>query len=135
MQPPAAVGEEVQRLERHHIQAVNTRNLGYFDAEVQKLDAWADDLKVGLENEVKEVDREIKDVRRTATVSATLEEKLHWQKRQRELEDKRSQLRRRIFDRQDEIDALRSRLIDELENRLSSTSTLKEIFKIQWELV
>ena len=135
MQAPQALDEEGQRLERHHIQAVNTRNLGYFDAEVQKLDAWADDLKVGLENEVKELDREIKDVRRTATVAATLEEKLQWQKRQRELEDKRSQLRRRIFDRQDEIDGQRSRLIDDLECRLGSTSTLKEIFTIQWELV
>jgi F0F1-type ATP synthase membrane subunit b/b' len=114
--------------------AVNTRNLGYFDAEVQKLDAWADDLKVGLENEVKELDRDIKDVRRTAAVAPTLEEKLHWQKRQRELEDKRSQLRHRIFDRQDEIDAQRSRLIDDLEGRLSSSSMLQEIFTIQWEL-
>lgn len=135
MQPPAALSEDVQRLERQHLQAVNTRNLGYFDAEVQKLDAWADDLKVGLENEVKELDREIKDVRRTATVSATLEEKLQWQKRQRELEDKRSQLRRRIFDRQDEIDGQRSRLIDDLEGRLASTAILKEVFTIQWALI
>ncbi len=135
MQPPAALDEDIERLEREQIAAVNTRNLGYFDAEVQKLDAWADDLKVGLENEVKELDREIKDVRRTATVAATLEEKLHWQKRQRELEDKRSQLRRKIFDRQDEIDDKRSQLIDDLEGRLSSTSILKEVFKIQWELV
>jgi hypothetical protein len=62
----------------------------------------------GLENEVKELDREIKDVRRTAAVAATLEEKLHWQKRQREMEDKRNQLRRRIFDRQDDIDSQRN---------------------------
>jgi ERCC4-related helicase len=135
MQPPAALDEDIQRLERGQIAAVNTRNLGYFDAEVQKLDAWADDLKAGLENEVKELDREIKDVRRTATVAATLDEKLHWQKRQRELEDKRNQLRRRIFDRQDEIDGKRSQLIDDLEGRLSSVSTLKGIFRIQWKLV
>ena len=134
MEPPAALAEDVERLERAQIQAVNTRNLGYFDAEVQKLDAWADDLKVGLENEVKELDREIKDVRRTATVAATLEEKLHWQKRQRELEDKRNQLRRRIFDRQDEIDAQRSRLIEDLEGRLASSACLKKLFAIQWSL-
>ncbi len=134
MQPPAALDEDIQRLEREQISTVNTRNLGYFDAEVQKLDAWADDLKAGLENEVKELDREIKDVRRTATVAATLEEKLHWQKRQRELEDKRNQLRRRIFDRQDEIDGKRSQLIDDLEGRLSSTSELMVVFKIQWDL-
>ena len=134
MQPPAALDEDTLRLEREQMAAVNTRNLGYFDAEVQKLDAWADDLKVGLENEVKELDRDIKDVRRTATVAATLEEKLHWQKRQRELEDKRNQLRRRIFDRQDEIDAQRSRLIDDLEGRLDSRHQTITAFTVQWEL-
>ena len=134
MEPPAALAEDVERLERAQIQAVNTRNLGYFDAEVQKLDAWADDLKVGLENEVKELDREIKDVRRTATVAATLEEKLHWQKRQRELEDKRNQLRRRIFDRQDEIDQQRSSLIAAVEERLSVQTSVRKIFAVQWEL-
>ncbi len=90
--------------------------------------------EVGLENEVKELDREIKDVRRTATVAATLEEKLHWQKNQRGLEDKRNQLRRKIFDRQDEIDTQRSRLIDELEVRLMSSATARKVFTIEWSL-
>ena len=62
---------------------VNQRNLGYFEQEVQKLDAWADDLKLGPE-------QEIKGVRRTTATSPALEEKLSWQKKQRELEGKRS---------------------------------------------
>lgn len=131
---PGAFEETLKRLENQHIREVNQRNLGYFEAEVQKLDAWADDLKFGLEHEVKELDREIKDVRRTAAVSATLEEKLNWQKRQRELEDKRNQLRRKIFDRQDEVDGQRSRLIDDLESRLSSRAQNREIFTVQWGL-
>ena len=72
--------------------------------------------------------------RRTATVAATLEEKLQWQKRQRELEDKRNQLRRRIFDRQDEIDAQRSRLIAELEGLMTKQTRTNFVFTIQWEL-
>lgn len=131
---PAGLRQALQARQEQRVREVNQRNLGYFEAEVQKLDAWADDLKGGLENEVKELDREIKDVRRTASVAATLEEKLHWQKRQRELEDKRNQLRRRIFDRQDEIDAQRSQLIDELEGRLSRRTTVSDVFVIQWEL-
>lgn len=127
-----ALHDALKRLENQHIREVNERNLGYFDAEVHKLDAWADDLKVGLENEVKEVDREIKEVRRTATVSATLEEKLHWQKRQRELEDKRNQLRRKIFDRQDEIDGQRNSLIEDLEAKLSRKVVATKVFIIQW---
>lgn len=41
------------------LREINQRNLAYFELEVQKLDAWADDLKLGLEQEVKAIDREI----------------------------------------------------------------------------
>lgn len=135
MEPPAELAEDVERHERAQIETVNTRNLGYLDAEVQKLDAWADDLKVCLENEVKELNREIRDVRRTATVAATLEEKLHRQRRRRELEDKRIPLRRRIVDRQNEIDQQRSGLIAAVEERLSVHPSVRKIFAVQWALV
>jgi hypothetical protein len=85
------------------LREINQRNLGYFEQEVEKLDAWADDLKLGLEQEIKGIDFEIKEVRRTAAISPTLEEKLSHQKRQRELEAKRSKLRRELFTRQDEL--------------------------------
>ena len=134
MHEPGALDQALQTQQDQHIRAVNQRNLGYFEAEVQKLDAWADDLKSGLENEVKELDRAIKDVRRIAAVAATLEEKLQHQKHQRELEDKRNQLRRKIFDRQDEIDAQRNRLIEELEARLTRQISAANVFTIQWSL-
>jgi hypothetical protein len=134
LREPGALEHALKEQENQRIREVNQRNLGYFEAEVQKLDAWADDLKSGLENEVKELDREIKDVRRTAAVAATLEEKLRHQKRQRELEEKRGQLRRRIFDRQDEIDAQRNRLIGDLESRLTRRLKTAEVFAVQWSL-
>ena len=111
------------------------RNLGYFEEEVQKLDDWADDLKQGLEQEIKETDREIKEVRRTAATSATLEEKLSWQKKQRELENKRSRQRRELFDKQDEIEAQRNQLIEELEKSLKQKVEEEELFFIEWEMV
>ena len=61
------------------LREINQRNLGYFEREVEKLDAWADDLKLGLEQEIKGIDVEIKEVRRTAAISPTLEEKLSHQ--------------------------------------------------------
>jgi ERCC4-related helicase len=113
---------------------VNERNLGYFEQEVQKLDAWADDLKLGLEQEIKEIDREIKQVRRSAATSPTLEEKLSWQKRQRELEGKRSKLRRELFARQDEVDAQRNDLISQLEVQLQQQVEERTLFTLEWEL-
>ena len=64
------------------LQGINQRNLGYFDQEVRKLDAWADDLKLGLEQDIKAIDAEIKEVRRTAATSLTLEDKLTHQRLQ-----------------------------------------------------
>ncbi len=114
---------------------INDRNLSYFDQEVQKLDGWADDLKLGLEQEIKDIDREIKEVRRTAAIAPTLDEKLHWQKRQRELETKRSKSRRELFRRQDDIDEQRNELITELEDRLQQQVEEQVLFTIAWELV
>lgn len=117
------------------LREINERNLSYFDQEVQKLDGWADDLKLGLEQEIKDIDREIKEVRRTTAIAPTLDEKLHWQKRQRELETKRSKSRRELFRRQDDIDEQRNGLITELEDRLQQQVEEKVLFTIEWELM
>lgn len=117
------------------LREINERNLGYFEQEVQKLDAWADDLKLGLEQQIKEVDREIKQARRTAATSPTLEDKLTWQKQQRELEGKRSKLRRELFARQDEVEAQRNDLIGQLEVQLQQQVEERTLFAIEWELV
>ncbi|WP_367025550.1 DEAD/DEAH box helicase [Methylococcus sp. ANG] len=116
------------------LREIDQRNLGYFEQEVQKLDAWADDLKLGLEQEIKEIDREIKEVRRTAATSPTLEEKLSWQKKQRELEGKRSKLRRELFARQDEVEAQRNDLISQLEVQLQQQVEERTLFTVEWEL-
>ncbi|USX17287.1 SNF2-related protein [Oxalobacteraceae bacterium OTU3CAMAD1] len=117
------------------LREINQRNLGYFDQEVQKLDAWADDLKLGLEQEIKAIDAEIKEVRRTAATSPTLEEKLAHQKQQRELESKRTKLRRELFARQDEVETQRNELIAQLEVQLQQKVVEQTLFTIEWELV
>ena len=116
------------------LREINQRNLGYFEQEVEKLDAWADDLKLGLEQEIKAIDTEIKEVRRTAAMSPTLEEKLSHQKRQRECESKRSKLRRELFARQDEIESERNGLIEKLETQLQQQVQEQTLFTLEWEL-
>lgn len=131
----ASLSADVENRRSKLLREINQRNLGYFEQEVQKLDAWADDLKLGLEQEIKEIDREIKEVRRTAATSPTLEEKLSWQKKQRELESKRSKLRRELFDRQDKVEAQRNDLISQLEAQLQQQVEERTLFTIEWELV
>jgi len=120
---------------RNHIsKSVNERNLSYFEQEVNKLDDWADDIKEGLEYSIKELDKEIRQVRREAKVSPTLDEKLAKQKQQRKLESLRNKQRRDLFDKQDEVDERREALIETLEGKLNKKTDLEELFVIRWSV-
>jgi hypothetical protein len=129
-----SVDASLQARQNEFLQDVNRRNLGHFEKEVEKLDAWADDLKLGLEQEIKGVDLEIKELRRTAAIAATLEDKLIHQKHQRTLEAKRTQLRRELFTRQDEIEAQRNELIEGLEGQLCQQLEERILFGMKWLL-
>jgi hypothetical protein len=132
--PYEVLSADVDARKRALLQGINQRNLGYFDQDVRKLDAWADDLKLGLEQDIKAIDAEIKEVRRTAATAPTLEDKLTHQRRQRELEGRRSKLRRELFARQDEVEAQRNGLIEQLEVQLRQQVQEQTLFTIEWEL-
>jgi adenine-specific DNA-methyltransferase len=111
---------------------VSERNTRYFAAEAEKLDGWADDLKLGLEREIKELDRQIKEVRRAAAGALTLEQKLGGQKQIKALELQRNEKRRSLFDAQDAVDKQREDLISQIEAKLSQKSSLLPLFTIRW---
>lgn len=114
--------------------AISARNARFFEAEAEKLDGWADDLKVGLEREIKELDRQIKEARRAATIALTLEEKLAGQKTIKSLEAQRNTKRRSLFDAQDEIDRRRDTLIGDIEGKLEQSVSEARLFAIRWQL-
>ena len=132
---PEQIRLEQESRKNKILEEVNVRNLGFFDQEIIKLDGWSDDLKNGLEVEIREIDKVIKEARKSATIAASLQDKLHWQKTQRELEMKRTKLRRELFDRQDEIDMQRNELIGQLEGQLEQQVQVKKLFEIKWEIV
>lgn len=131
---PGALGVLAEERHAAHQRDVSLRNARAFEAEAAKLDAWADDLKVGLEREIKEIDRQIKEARRAATAALTLEEKLAGQKRVKELETQRNAKRRSLFDAQDQIEARREELIGEIEGKLVQSATLTTQFVLRWEV-
>jgi len=110
------------------------RNARFFEAEADKLDGWADDLKVALEREIKELDRQIKEARRAATVALTLDDKLAAQKQIRVLEGQRNQKRRTLFDAQDQVDAQRDALIAGIEGKLQQFERSERLFIARWRI-
>jgi len=113
---------------------ISERNARFFEAEADKLDGWADDLKVGLEREIKEIDRQIKEARRTAVTALTLEEKLSGQKLIKSLEAHRNLKRRSLFDAQDQVDKQREELISVIEGKMNQSIRSDQLFSIRWAI-
>lgn len=128
----AALQATLAEQERDILSGVEQRNLKFFAEESDKLDAWADDMKVGLEREIKELDRRIKETRNKGKGAATLAEKLAAQREQRDLEAARDRKRRELLARQDEIQARRDTLIDELEQQLSQHVAMRTVLACEW---
>ncbi len=99
------------------------------------IDNWADDLKVALERDIKEIDRQIKEARRAATLTLTLEDKLAVQREIKALEVQRNNKRRTLFDAQDEIDQRREQLIGAIEGKLEQIIQSETLFTICWEVI
>jgi len=131
---PATIETTIQRRQAEIQRTISERNARFFEMEVDKLDGWADDLKLGLEREIKEIDRQIKEARRAATVALTLEEKLAGQKQVKALEAQRSEKRRSLFDAQDKVDQQRDELIRNIEGKLTQKAALDKLFVIRWRL-
>jgi adenine-specific DNA-methyltransferase len=110
------------------------RNAEFFDEAVFKLDLWSEDLKQGLEREIKEIDKQIREARKTAALAQSLQDKLEAQKNIKALGKTRNNKRRELFDAQDAIDAQREELIGNIEKQLKQRRSVQTLFCIRWEV-
>lgn len=117
------------------VRLVEDRNTKFFDEEVLKLERWSDDLKQGLEREIKELDKQMREARRATALSASLQAKLEAQKTLKALESTRNRKRRELFDSQDAIDGQRDTLIAQIEMQLRFRHELEPIFVMRWRLI
>jgi superfamily II DNA or RNA helicase len=132
--PPAALASVREQCVASRLAEVAGRNSRYFDEQVAKLDRWAEDLKLGLEQEIKEVDRGIREARRQSGLAVRLEEKLEAQRAMRAFESARNKKRRELFDAQDRIDGQRDELISQIEQQMQQQQEIQPLFTIRWTL-
>jgi predicted nucleic acid-binding Zn-ribbon protein len=128
--------DEIVFYEKQGIVSENAiRNKDFFDNEIDKLDQWADDMKLSLEKEIKDLDAEIKLKKSESKKMLNLEAKVKSQRKIKDLEKKRQEKRRNLFDAQDQVDEKKENLLDEIEARLHQEITETELFTIQWKIV
>ena len=128
---PDAIEATIESRQSEIQRTISHRNALLFGAEAEKLEGWADDLKLGLEREIKEIDRQIKEARRAATAALMLEDKLAGQKRIR-LESLRNDKRRSLFGRRTRW--ISSGMLISIEGKLTQTTGLEMLFTIRWTL-
>jgi len=135
---PDAVRKSIEaQLSRHQQTVLNQlseKNGRFFESEMEKLEGWASDLKDSLENELKEIDSEIRETKRQAQLASTLENKVALHRRVKELETRRSDKRRGLFDAQDAVDARKDALLSEIEARLKQEMRRQDVFTIRWRI-
>ena len=111
------------------------RNSDFFDTEMDKLDQWADDMKMGLEKEIKDLDAEIKLRKSEAKKMLNLEEKVQTQRQIKDLEKKRAEKRQTLFSEQDKIDGQKENLLSDIEKRLKQNIQKTDLFTIKWNII
>ncbi len=130
--------EQLESLLAHQhaakLQEIEARNSQYFEEEVDKLDRWADDMKLALEHDIKLLNNEIKVARKEAKTKVVLAEKLTAQKLIKSLEQQLHAKRKQLFDAQDEVDRQRTKLIDDIERQLQTSADRDTLFTIRWQL-
>lgn len=109
-------------------------NNTYFQAEREKLDQWAEDQLLAAEQALHDTKARLKDAKRRARASGTVEEQVAIQDEIKALERQQRRQRQEIFDVEDEIEAKRDALIAALERRLNQRSHSVPLFRIRWRL-
>lgn len=111
------------------------RNNKFFDEEMEKLDNWADDMKLGLEKEISDLDQEIRLRKSEAKKITRLEEKISAQRAIKELEKKRTEKRQNLYEAQDEIDEQKDLLLDKIEKMLRQNVSRESLFIVKWRMI
>ena len=133
-QKPAVLNDLRQGAVARCLQTVEARNGAFYEEETQKLDLWAEDLKFGLEQELRELDKEIRTARQGGKAGVTLAEKVAAGRAVKELEQRRNQKRRELYAEQDRIEAQRDGLIEQIERQLVMTHAVEVLFTVRWVL-
>ena len=105
--------------------------------ECEKLDNWSEDRKFALDEEIKDMDKLIKEKKRemqfeqdSYSLSELLEKKAEIQK----LTKNRTKKRQDLFAAQDQVDEENDRLQLEMRRRLKGENKIETIFTIRYEV-
>ena len=130
----AVLGEAVSQRQAELLSAMAAKSGTWFDAEMDKLDRWAEDRRAGLKAELDELDEAIKETKKAARLAPNLPQKLEIQRKLRGLETKRDEAWRSYDAATRNVDKQKDNLLDEISRRLEQHTDCSELFTVRWRL-
>jgi SNF2 family DNA or RNA helicase len=111
------------------------RQSAWFDDEMEKLDHWAEDKRAGLKADLKELDEQLKVLKKEIRQTGNLPDKLTRQRQARTLETKRDEAWRAYDAAAKEIEMQKDGLLNQVEERLGQNVSDEELFAIRFKIV
>lgn len=131
----AALRRRLDAVRVEVLSAAMNRNQRYYEAEMEKLEEWAEDLKRDLNRQIDELEDRIREVKKQARLASELATKIGLQKQAGELERQRNAKRKNLFEEQDQIAARKDQLLDDIAAKLTQQVTETEVFTLRWKVV
>jgi ERCC4-related helicase len=113
---------------------ISERNSRFFEAELAKLDGWADDQIASSEKALKDIKKHIRELRNEADKAADLTEQARLQGEISETERRQRKLRQEIFEVEDRILNQRDQLVAAIRGKLQQNVKTQRLFAVRWSL-
>lgn len=122
--------------QRAEITAANAeRNNNFFEDEMEKLENWAEDVKGGLEKELRDLDAEIRLRKSESKKASRFDEKVRLQRLIKDLEKRRSEKRLNLYQAQDDVDEKKEILLAKVEAMLAQKIEQTKLITFHWRMV
>jgi hypothetical protein len=116
------------------LEEIALRQSNWFDEEIDKFDDWAEDKRAGLKADLKELDDQIKALKKGIRQTGNLPDKLVLQRQVRDLETQRDEAWRTYDAAAKDIEVQKDGLLDQVEERLGQTISDEELFVIRFAI-
>ncbi len=123
-----ALTTKYQQKKQEILGAIDIRNAAYFDLEIEKLDKWGEDRRNSLKIILKELDEEIRSLKKQARLAPNLPEKLKLEKERKKLESERDLAWKEYDSSAKEIDQIKDKLLDQIEKKLEQNLKEEPLF-------
>lgn len=130
------IDKRKENLEMQKMQIENANRQYYLD-ECDKLDAYSEELKDGLEREIKDMRKEIAAKKKEfkSSTNLPLSQMLDLKDEINRLEKKRKEKQRDLYEQQDKIDAENEHLQEEMKRKLEGEIVIEHIMTISFEII